>query len=124
MKVTEKDIREANEAGLNDSFVCYYTAVLTAAYNLGLNGHSLVGQSIATGYRYGNAPESLLSRNYRDDKTEAGLSMAALVGEAECSSCIFFSDRAKVYYTGIISPVTGSDDETLLLVIGGENLDN
>lgn len=122
MKVSQKDITTANAAGLKhrdgSASWSYYTPVLQMAYNLGLDGVNLSDAPVVSGYRYGKVSEHGLSFNYADQKTEKGLSLAAIDGQPECSSVIWFRDRAKVAVSGVLLPLTGSDNEPLILPVG------
>jgi len=127
-KVSRKDILEANRQGIKDNetgdFGGYYTPVLQVAYNYGLNGNDLTEAPVVTGFRYGKAPETYISKNYADDRMEKGLSLAALDGDEEVGSTIWFCDRKVYHYTGILCPATGSDGEPLILCLEAENWDN
>ena len=126
-KVTAEDIRVANTYGMRnpDSYRSYYTPLLTHAMSLGQMGIDLRSAPIVRGWRYGAAPASGLSYNYANDNWERGLSLAALEGgQVTPSAELFFSERKKYWYTGILVG-TGSDAEPLILPIGLiENLDD
>ena len=117
---------KANAAGLKHHgtsvFWSYYTPVLQAAYNLGLKGIDLSSAPIVKGIRYGEAPNSGLSTNYKSGKSELGLSLAQELGHPEIGSSIWFSDRNAYEYSGI-KIGTGSDGETLILPLHVEDLD-
>lgn len=61
------------------------------------------------GYRYGEAPESGRSYNFRDRFFEDGVSMAQVLYCKPCGSFAAQGER-KYYYSGVISGI-GSDDE-------------
>lgn len=73
-----------------------------------------IGKTIV-GYRYGKAPESGKSYNYRENKYECGVSMASVGYDKEIGSFAVSGskDRKKYYYIGEICG-TGSDDEICL----------
>jgi hypothetical protein len=121
-KVSVEDIRAANRAGLNGEFRSYYTPVLMVACQLGENGISLKDAPVVTGYRYGKAPESFISQNAAAGTSEHGLSLAALEGEREIASAMWFAGREKYTYTGILAG-TGSDDEPIILCTDAEYWD-
>jgi hypothetical protein len=121
--VTKEQILKANKYGLGGGSGDYYTPILDAAKNLGLDGFDLSNCETVTGYRYGSAPESMLSYNYTDNRMEHGLSLAAINGGKEIGSSVWFCDRDKKEYTGLLLPVKGSDGEPLILCYGAEYLD-
>lgn len=124
-KITADDIRTANKEGLESpaSFWDYRTPTLSVALDLGRRGISIQDAPIVTGIRYGKAPESGISHNYRDDISERGLSIAQLAGEKEIGSTMWFAERKECQYTGILLPYKGSDGEALILAEGMDNLD-
>jgi len=124
--VTIEDIREANAAGLahrdSDTYWSYYTPTLQRAYDLGYRGVSIADAPLVAGYRYGAAPESFISRNYRDDRSECGLSLAAVDGEDEVGNSMWFADRPRLRYTGVLA-ARGSDGEAIILCTDATMLD-
>lgn len=118
---------EANKAGLrhrkNGNFWLWETPLLAVSYELGLDGVSILNQPIVIGERYGKAPDTYVSMNYRDGIKEMGMSLSNLIEEEEVGSSMWFSDRKKYQYEGILSPEKGSDDEYLLLAFDFENYD-
>lgn len=102
----------------------WYSPILQVASDLGaLKGIDLTDCPVVTGYRYGTAPASGISYNYADQRSERGLSMAAINGQNEVGSCVWFADRDRVEYTGILLPYTGSDGEPLILAFGFDQFD-
>lgn len=68
------------------------------------------------GYRYGEAPESGKSYNYRDNCFEPGVSMAQVGFDKEVNSFAISdaaANRKRYYYVGTICG-TGGDDEICL----------
>ena len=124
--ITAADIRYANAEGLADreSYWDYYTPTLNMALNLGRDGISLQDAPVVSGVRYGTAPDCGISHNYRDDRSERGLSLAYLDGQDEVGSAIWFAARKTYSYTGVLLPYKGSDGEPLILAIGLLNIDN
>lgn len=125
--MTREEIVKANKAGLshqnnNDVWFCYYTPTLNVAYELGREGVDLSTAPVVSGYRYGAAPESFISFNFAEGRKECGLSLAALDGEKEIGSSVWFADRQVYSYSGILSG-KGSDGEPLILAFEAENLD-
>lgn len=116
-KLTREKILEVNKMGIEnpDAFWSFYTPSLQVAFELGQNGIDLSGQPDVNGYRYGNIPESGLSHNYMDDRSERGLSLVAIDGQKEVGSSIWFCDRKKVKASGLLLPKKGSDGEPLIL---------
>ena len=92
----------------------WYTKVLEAAYSLGRRGIIVDFDNIVTAERYGELPEGV-SYNYRDGFMEDGVSATNIKGEKEVGSSIWFCDREKIEFRGILLPVKGSDGEPLLL---------
>jgi hypothetical protein len=127
MPLTPDQIVNANKAGLkhrgSETIWSYWTPVLQVAYNLGWDGVELTNQ-VVSGWRYGAAPAMGISHNFADDTSEKGLALAALDGHVEVGSTIWFSDRKKHSYSGILVPVKGSDGETLILPLHVDNLDD
>jgi len=76
----------------------------------------MIGKNIV-GYRYGKAPESGYSYNYRESKRECGVSMAKVGHMSEKNSFAVHNLRQsnvkKYYYIGSISGF-GGDDEICL----------
>ena len=71
------------------------------------------------GWRYGNVPQSGQSYNYRDNRSEPGISMMQVEGSADepdGSFELFNSDLPRVRLNGWLSARTGSDGEPLLWV--------
>ena len=118
----EQQIINANKIGLSGQFVMYRTPVLQAAFDLGADGVSLESAPVVTGYRYGRASDDYISYNYADQKKENGLSLAAINGEKEIGSAMWFADRKKFEYTGILCG-KGSDGEPLILALDAEYWD-
>jgi len=112
-------ILKANKAGLAGNFLMYRTPVLQAAFDIGAAGVDLSNAPVVTGYRYGSAPEGFVSYNYLDNKPELGLSLAAMDGQKEIGSAMWFADREKFEYTGILCG-KGSDGEPLILCLQAE----
>lgn len=122
--MNEQKIRRANQEGLadRDGYRSYYTPTLQVAYNLGQAGVDLSAAPVVTGYRYGAAPESMISQNYASGTSERGLSLAALAGGKESGSAVWFAGRKIHTYTGILSG-RGSDGEPLILSLDAEDWD-
>lgn len=126
MTTNRSNILQANQAGLRHSqlsdnpYWSYYTPTLQAAYDLGQSGVDLSGQPDVSGWRYGTVPDTGRSHNYAADSGERGVSLAALDGQQETGSCVWFCDRRKVSVSGILLPMRGSDGEPLVLVYGQE----
>ena len=117
----KEEIMKANKAGMNEiEYVSYHTPVLQIAFDLGQDGIDLSEQPVATGYRYGIAPESFISYNSREQISERGLSLAAINGKKEIGSSVWFNGK-KHEYTGILLPYKGSDGENLILAFDAEN---
>lgn len=119
---TEQQYKDANKSGLKHrstgDFWSYYTPSLQIAYNLGVEGISIQDVEPIIAFRFGKAPESFISFNYRDSTSENGLSVYT------DSSIIRseFSDRSKFEYVGL--PVgNGGDGELLILAFDADNLD-
>lgn len=119
-------IREANEAGKAHAAtgVCwsYRTPVLQRAYDMGLSGEDLSSAPVVRGLRFGQAPESGVSTNYRSGRGERGLSLAQESGHAEIGAAVWFAGRQAYEYEGV-KVGTGTDGETLILPLHVENLD-
>ena len=117
-----QNILSANRDGLQDhntdSWQSYYTPILRVAYNLGRKGIDLSNCVDFTGHRYGYAPESGISYNYANQSAECGLSLAVKTDGTEVGSVIWFTDRKKHNYTGLLLPILGSDDEAMILPYG------
>jgi hypothetical protein len=117
--ITSTQILEANRAGLRHQGTEihweYATPVLQAAYDLGWINQT-VSDQVVTGHRYGNAPVDGIGINHSEGKREFGLSLAGIEGGMEIASVIFFSNRGRVSYTGLLSPLAGSDGEPIMLM--------
>ena len=75
----------------------------------------LIGMRIV-GYRFGEAPQSGRSYNYRENEWEPGVSMASVGFDKEIGSFAVSeagANRKKFYYVGTICG-TGGDDEICL----------
>lgn len=115
--ISRERILAANKHGLehpNDEG-SYYTPALEVAKELGRKGIDLKNQPDVTGYRYGKQPDSGLSTNYAEGRSERGLSLANLKGKKPVGSVIWFADRKRVKSTGMLLPYKGSDGEPLIL---------
>lgn len=124
--MTNRDnIIKANKDGLanKDSLKSYYTPILQSAFELGQMGIDLSDSADFTGYRYGLSPEHGLSYNYMDAKKEHGLSLAQKKDGTIIASAIWFCNRDKMEYTGLLLPMAGSDGEALILPYNFELLD-
>jgi hypothetical protein len=123
---TRQDIVEANAVGLRhkdtDTYWSYYTPTLQVAYNLGLAGVDLSDAPDVAGYRYGSAPDSCVSYNHAEARSERGLSLACLDGEQEIGSSVWFADREVIRYTGLLAG-RGSDGEPIILCYQAPYLD-
>jgi hypothetical protein len=119
-----ENILQANAYGLRTGVNggSYYTPIFEMARLLGMNGLDLSAAPVVSGYRYGDAPELGISRNYREDIAEHGLSLAAIDGGKEIGSCVWFCDRPIRRYNGVLVG-TGSDDEAVILPFGFEVFD-
>jgi hypothetical protein len=117
--MTVQQILTANKAGLDGKFYMYRTPVLQAAFDLGADGVDLANAPVVTGYRYGKASDEFISYNYANGTKEPGLSLAAVEGEKEIGSAMWFADRQKYTYTGILSG-KGSDGEPVILALDAE----
>jgi len=122
MMVTAKDILNANKYGLQNpnDYAESYTPVLGTAMELGQKGIDLSGCKIVTGYRYGKASVNGISFNFREQYTEAALSMAKIEGEEENYSACYFSGKKIYEYTGFLLNERGSDGEALIVPFGEE----
>lgn len=74
----------------------------------------------ATGWRYGDIPESGRSHNYREGRNERGVSVMQLDGEKKVKTLAeirgSFDNRPVVYVGGWVNPLdVGGDGEPLLL---------
>ena len=127
-KITREAILKANAAGLKHqntgTYWSYYTPTLQIAYDCGQMGIDLSTCEDVTAWRHGDPPESYISTNYMDNKSERGLSCMAILGEREVGSAIFFRDRNKVTIKGLLLPYKGSDGEPLILCYDAPNYDN
>lgn len=124
-KLKVADVIAANKIGLDnrDSFFSYYTPVLQKAYNLGQLGIDLSKCPVVFGIRYGKAPDSGISYNYLDGKSERGLSLIQERGKPIIPSEIWFSARKTAYEYHGIKVGIGSDGETLILPLHVDNLE-
>ena len=121
-KAMKQDYLNINQEGLNTKeYQSYHTPVLQIAFDLGQQGININELPVVTGYRYGKAPDSFISFNYTDNKSERGLSLAKIEGEEETGSSIWFLGRKKYKYTGYLLPYRGSDGEPLILAFNAEN---
>lgn len=72
-----------------------------------------------SGYRYGEIPKCGKSYNYREQRPEIGVSIAAMDGDAENAdpvSALFYNFRKIITVTGWLNPLhRGSDGEPLLM---------
>ena len=120
----KNSILKANKLGLSGKYdyAMYHTPVLQSAFNLGVDGVDLSDAPVVTGYRYGAAPDGYISYNYSDQKTEIGLSLAALNGQKEIGSAMWFADRPVFEYTGLLCG-KGSDGEPMILCFDAKNWD-
>ena len=98
----------------NGDYCSWYTPRLEMAYNCGYDGTGIDFDTIVTGYRYGYTPSGC-SYNYRDNRKEAGVSLAAINGQPEIGSSIWFPDRQKVQLSGLLISDKGSDGEPLII---------
>ena len=98
----------------NGDYCAWYTPRLEMAYNLGYDGIEVDFENIVSGYRYGKCPEHE-SYNYADNTKEHGVSLAALDGQKEIGSSVWFCDREKVRVSGLLISETGSDGEPLII---------
>lgn len=92
----------------------WYTTRLDMAYKLGHEGIKVDFDHVVSCYRYGSIP-TRCSRNYMDDRLEIGVSIAAIEGEKETPSCIWFQDRDIVKFKALLIGETGSDGERLVI---------
>ena len=95
-------------------YCAWYTPRLEMAYNLGYEGIGVDFDNIVSGYRYGKCPEHE-SINFADNRKEHGVSLAALDGQKEVGSSVWFCDREKVSVNGLLISATGSDGEPLII---------
>lgn len=120
--ITEEKYKEANASGLSHRTTgdvwSYYTPSLQIAYNLGLDGISIQDVQPIVAFRFGKAPDSFISYNYRDNAPEKGLSVYTQKSIVRSE----FTDRKKYEYAGL--PIAkGGDGETLILAFDAENYD-
>ena len=130
-QITEQMIKNANRNGLEDkangveyTTGDYCTPVLSVALKLGWEGIDITECPVVSGYRFGEIPECGISMNWADQRSERGVSLAALDGCKEIGSSIWFCSRKKVNVTGVLLPYKGSDGEPLVLPIGIDCWDN
>ncbi len=98
----------------NGNYCSWYTPRLEMAYNLGYDGIEVDFENPVSGYRYGVCPERT-SFNYAENRKESGVSLAALDGQKEVGSSMWFCDREKVNVTGLLISDKGSDGEPLII---------
>ena len=98
----------------NGNYTSWYTPRLQMAYNLGYEGIAVDFDNVVTGYRFGDCPEHE-SWNYAENRKEWGVSLAALNGEKEVGSSMWFADREKVTVEGLLIDAKGSDGEPLII---------
>ena len=129
MATTNRDIYlEINKEGLSEfnskkfRYWSYHTPLLQFAYDLGCQGVDLSNRKVVKGWRFGKAPINGISLNHATGNCENGLSLACIEGGEPCGSSMFFLDRKKYKYEGILV-CTGSDDEPVILPFGFEVLD-
>lgn len=116
--ISRERILAANKAGMNnpnDYNTSYYTPAMQVAFEAGQKGIDLSKQPDVTGYRYGKAPDSGISTNYAEGRSERGLSLANLKGGKKVGSTIWFEGRKRYKYTGLLLPWKGSDGEPLII---------
>jgi len=125
---TRRLILSINKAGLkhyeSDRYWSYHTPILQVAYNLGHRGIDLSIQPDVIGWRAGKSPQCGISTNYRENISEYGLSMLYINDEPICPSMIWFAERKRYEYKGLLLPYLGSDDEPLILPYGFEVMDD
>lgn len=113
-----KYLRKAYDLGKrhaeNGNLTSWYTPRLQMAYDLGYEGISVDFDNVVSGYRYGECPKRE-SWNYADDCKEHGVSLAALDGDKEVGSSVWFADRKKVSVEGLLIGEKGSDGEVLII---------
>ncbi len=116
-------IRKAYELGKRHAatgdYTSWYTPRLQMAYDLGYEGVGVDFDHIVKGYRFGDVPEGC-SFNFRDNCKEHGVSLAAIEGQKEVGSVMWFGDRKKVEVTGLLISDTGSDGEPLVIPLDME----
>lgn len=125
-EITISDYKRAYELGKKHAEECdlcgWYTPFLQASYDLGYEGIEVDFSKVVKAERYGDLPNGC-SYNYADNKKEMGVSASNLVGEKEIGSSLWFTDREKIVFEGILLPIKGSDGEPLLLPLGVEQYD-
>ncbi|MBO4498779.1 MAG: hypothetical protein J5732_00805 [Bacteroidaceae bacterium] len=111
-------IKRAYNLGTKDckdgGYTSFYTPRLQLAYNLGYSNIPVDFDNVVSGYRYGECPERA-SWNYASNTWEDGVSLAALDGEKEVGSSVWFADREKVQVRGLLIASKGSDGEPLVV---------
>ena len=129
MKKTNREIYlKVNKEGLNEfnsnkfNYWSYYTSLLQIAYDLGWQGVDLSDKRVVKGWRFGKAPVDGISVNHVTNKCEKGLSLACVEGCKPCGSSMFFLNREKYKYEGLLV-ATGSDDEPVILPFGFDVFD-
>lgn len=119
MKTTIELYKKAYKAGQwckeNNDFQSFRTKCLDKAWELGFRGIEINFDDIVTCVRAGEIPDGGISYNYREQENEDGLSVLNVIGENEIGSAVWFSERENITVKGIRLPLTGSDDETLIL---------
>jgi hypothetical protein len=92
-----------------------YDAVDTAFFRAGMDGHTMPVWTV--GWRYGAAPEGLPSRNYRENRDEAGVSMMATQRTPwDCDIYDYLMNRPVCVYGGYELQQKGSDGEPLMAI--------
>jgi len=125
MATTREKILSANKYGLKHrDYASWYTPVYQIACDLGCEGIDLSAQPDVTGWRRGKIPAGAISINHAAQTSERGLSLMGLAGHDTHWSEMWMGDRERVEVTGLLLPYTGSDDETLILAYGLDDLDN
>ena len=125
--ITIENYKSAYNYGVNDSkngeITGWFTPALEAAYDMGYRGIAIDFENVVIAERYGNLPEGGVSFNYSEGKKELGCSASNIKGEKEIGSSMWFADREKIEFSGILLPVTGSDGEPLVLPLEIEQYD-
>ena len=114
-QIVEANKRGLSDQGYDDIWEMYDSPVLQIAYNTGRKGINLASQPTITGHRYGKIPSCGISRNYRDDISEQGVSLAIDKNGNEVGTVVWFLSRPKVTVTGLLMPECGSDGEAVVL---------
>jgi|GEM_PF-2227465 len=94
----------------------YYNIMIRVGYD----GHNYPQK--VTAVRYGNLPESGISHNYADDRSERGVSVIAVLDDNDTIpehgsfvQMMWGANRPLVKITGYLMPYFGSDGEKLLI---------